>query len=105
LTIPHLAFPFRLTGRGANVLEQDTLEEIAQGVQVLVTTRLGERQELPDYGTPDPVFLPQTGDDLGVIQAQIERKLSVSERGEEPSFRERVFQAWAPVAAWGRGAR
>jgi polar amino acid transport system permease protein len=40
-----------------------------------------------------------------VIQAQIERKLSVSERGEEPSFRERVFQAWAPVAAWGRGAR
>ena len=40
-----------------------------------------------------------------VIQAQIKRKLSVSERGEEPSFRERVFQAWAPVAAWGRGAR
>jgi polar amino acid transport system permease protein len=40
-----------------------------------------------------------------VIQAQIERKLSISERGDELSFRERVFQAWAPVAAWGRGAR
>src|SRR5438128_6035745 len=40
-----------------------------------------------------------------VIQAQIERKLAVSERGDELSFRERVFQAWAPVAAWGRGAR
>ncbi len=37
------------------------------------------------------------------IQAQIERKLAVSERGDELSFRERVFQAWAPVAAWGRG--
>src|SRR5437870_6566733 len=40
-----------------------------------------------------------------VIQAQIERRLAVSERGDELSFRERVFQAWAPVAAWGRGAR
>jgi polar amino acid transport system permease protein len=40
-----------------------------------------------------------------VIQAQIERKLTASERGDELSFRERVFQAWAPVAAWGRGAR
>jgi polar amino acid transport system permease protein len=40
-----------------------------------------------------------------MIQAQIERKLAISERGDELSFRERVFQAWAPVAAWGRGAR
>src|SRR5947207_5397080 len=40
-----------------------------------------------------------------VIQAQIERKLAVSERGDELSFRERVFEAWAPVAGSGRGAR
>lgn len=40
-----------------------------------------------------------------VIQAQIERKLSVSERGEELSFRERLAQAWSPVQAWGRGVR
>jgi polar amino acid transport system permease protein len=39
-----------------------------------------------------------------VIQAQIERKLSASERGDELSFWERVAQAWAPVAAWGRRA-
>jgi polar amino acid transport system permease protein len=38
-----------------------------------------------------------------VIQAQIERKLAVSERGDELTFRERVFNAWAPVATWGRG--
>jgi polar amino acid transport system permease protein len=38
-----------------------------------------------------------------VIQAQIERRLAASERGDELSFRERVFEAWAPVAAWGRG--
>ncbi len=42
-----------------------------------------------------------------LIQAQIERKLAASERGEELSFRERVFQAWAPVSAMGigKGAR
>lgn len=31
-----------------------------------------------------------------VIQAQIERKLAASERGDELSFRERVMQAWMP---------
>jgi len=40
-----------------------------------------------------------------VIQAWIERKLAVSERGEELSWRERIAAAWTPVAAWGRGAR
>jgi polar amino acid transport system permease protein len=40
-----------------------------------------------------------------VVQAQIERKLAVSDRGEEPSFRERIVAAWSPVGAWGRGAR
>jgi len=39
-----------------------------------------------------------------VIQAQIERKLTASERGDELSFLERLSQAWAPVSAWARGA-
>jgi polar amino acid transport system permease protein len=40
-----------------------------------------------------------------VIQAQIERKLAVSERGDETSFWERLVEAWQPVGAWARGAR
>ncbi len=39
-----------------------------------------------------------------VIQAQIERKLAVSERGEELSFWERLVQTWTPVRTWARGA-
>src|SRR6266545_1404829 len=35
-----------------------------------------------------------------VIQAQIERKLAASERGDELSFRERMAAAWSPVGAW-----
>ena len=40
-----------------------------------------------------------------VIQAQIERKLAASERGDEVSFGERLVAAWMPVRAWTRGAR
>jgi polar amino acid transport system permease protein len=39
------------------------------------------------------------------IQAWIERRLAVSERGEEVPFWERVVEAWTPVQAWARGAR
>jgi polar amino acid transport system permease protein len=40
-----------------------------------------------------------------VIQAQIERKLAVSDRGDELSFWERLVEAWTPVQTWARGAR
>jgi polar amino acid transport system permease protein len=40
-----------------------------------------------------------------VIQAQIERRLAASERGDELTFFERVAEAWTPVQAWARGAR
>ena len=36
------------------------------------------------------------------IQAYIERRLAVSERGEELSFRERLELAWNPMTAWAR---
>jgi polar amino acid transport system permease protein len=38
-----------------------------------------------------------------LIQAQIERKLAVSERGDELSFRERVAAAWLPTGMRLRG--
>ena len=37
------------------------------------------------------------------IQAYIERRLAVSERGDELSFRERLQAAWNPVTSWARG--
>ena len=38
------------------------------------------------------------------IQTWIERRLAVSERGEQLGFRERLELAWNPMAAWSRGA-
>jgi len=40
-----------------------------------------------------------------IIQASIERRLAVSERGDELSFRERLVAAWAPVRAGGAWVR
>ncbi len=37
-----------------------------------------------------------------LIQAWIERRLAVSDRGEELSLRERMALAWSPVGAWAR---
>lgn len=66
--IPHFAFPFRFgAGGGAVVVEQDTVEEVEQGVKVLMLTELGERLEVPDFGINDPVF--QTDIDLAEISA------------------------------------
>jgi phage baseplate assembly protein W len=54
--VPHFAFPFRLENGSVAVQEQDTTDEVAQCVQVLLATPLGERDEQPDYGITDPTF-------------------------------------------------
>lgn len=56
-SIPHLKFPFRFgLGGAADTVEQDTTEELEQGVKVLMLTELGERLEVPDFGVADLTF-------------------------------------------------
>lgn len=55
--IPHFAFPFKFGDQGsAEVLDQDSITEIEQNVEVLILTELGERLEVPEFGIPDPTF-------------------------------------------------
>lgn len=56
MAIPHLRFPFQIIGSTASVVEQDTYDEIAQCVQIVLTTDVGERIEVPTYGVSNPVF-------------------------------------------------
>lgn len=59
--VPHFRWPFRIDPDGtAAVVEQDSADDVTQCVQVLLATRPGERVELPEYGTPDPVFAVAT---------------------------------------------
>lgn len=68
VTVPHLAIPFGLNSDGSvSVVEQDTVEEVAQCVQVLLGTVEGQRQFVPTYGIPDPTFVGL--DQLAVEQA------------------------------------
>lgn len=53
----HFSFPFRIgVGGVPETVEQDTIEEIEQGVKVLMLTELGERLELQHFGVEDPTF-------------------------------------------------
>lgn len=65
---PHLAYPFQLLGGGARVavVEQDSPEEVAACVELLMRTPPGARIDSPDMGVPEQTFL-QGGADLPQI--------------------------------------
>lgn len=69
MAIPHLRFPFQVIGDKAAVVEQNSYDEIAQCVQIVLTTSVGERIEVPTYGVSDPVF---SSDSQARQQAMIE---------------------------------
>lgn len=67
--VPHLAFPLRLGSDGGfAVVEQDSADEVAQCVAVLVSTVVEQRQELPDYGIVDQTFRDEV-DIAGILDA------------------------------------
>lgn len=53
--VPHFDLPFRF-GPQAAVVEQDSLEEIANCVYAVLVCPLGFRVELPTFGLADPTF-------------------------------------------------
>jgi phage baseplate assembly protein W len=69
---PHLRIPFFVGATdAAEVVEQDTPDEIAQCVQVLISTTIGQRIEIPDYGVPDSTFVQETDVQIGAIVAAV----------------------------------
>lgn len=55
--IPQIDFPFRLDARGQIVVvEQDTVEEVAASVAVILSTTPGTRLERPEFGSGDLAF-------------------------------------------------
>lgn len=67
---PHLAWPVRLDGDHLAAVEQDTGEDVAQCVQVVVSTPKGSCDWLPDFGVDDQTF-NQGGADPGEFEAAI----------------------------------
>lgn len=60
IDIPHLSLPFRFEAHAADghvvVSEQDSIDDIANCVELIVKTPLGWRDEAPDFGIPDLTF-------------------------------------------------
>lgn len=71
---PHFGFPLALTPDGRRLIarEQDSYEDIEDCVEIVLSTQIGERQETPEYGTPDQAFR-ENGVDLVRVRAAIDR--------------------------------
>lgn len=61
--LPHFAFPFRWIAQpdgsvAAAAVEQDSVDEVAMCVEILLRTPLGFRADdgMPDFGTPEILF-------------------------------------------------
>lgn len=95
---PHFRFPFQFTSSGtrAQVVEQDSDEEIMDCIQVLLSTEIGERIELPDYGIADQTFR-ENGVNTAHIMAQIRRFEERAEIELEPKQIDRLVQRVAVI--------
>jgi phage baseplate assembly protein W len=75
--IPHFTYPFAFVAdKDGNVHaaenDQDTLEDITACVTAIVSTPLGYREELPDFGIRDMTF-SENGVNIDEIQIAIQQ--------------------------------
>lgn len=72
VAIPHFQFPFTVTPTGAQVVEQDSLDEIFSNVQTVVACPIGACPDLPTFGIPDPTFQPGPPNTNAIVSAIIQ---------------------------------
>ena len=94
VTVPHLAYPFTMTGAGAVAVEQDSLEEIAMCVEAICDCTQGQRDDDPQFGIPALLFGIAPLDITAIEQAERAREprgqLTFTEQGApgQPSTRQ-----------------
>ena len=70
--IPHFALPFQFApGSSAAVVEQDSIDEIAECVLAILLCPRGYRVELPEFGINDPTF-SVPGPDVEAIRTALD---------------------------------
>lgn len=68
--VPHFDLPFAYSAGKPNVVEQDSLDDVANCVEAVVRTTQGQRLEISDFGIPAQTFAT-TPLDQATIVAQI----------------------------------
>jgi hypothetical protein len=64
---PHFDIPFRLGRAGAAVVEQSSIDDIANCVTVIFMTHVGWRDEVPSFGIRDLAFSRQPISEVEII--------------------------------------
>ena len=54
--VPHLAFPVRVDGSTFATVEQDSFDDVAGCVELVLRTPRGSRIDAPEFGLPDLTF-------------------------------------------------
>lgn len=82
---PHFNFPFTIMPSGVTVVEQDSLDDVANCVVAIMATTVGSRDLAPDFGVPDLIFVNQPigVHDLLISQQEPRADLDVSERFDQ----------------------
>ena len=68
--VPHLSLPLRMTGDHLAVVDQDTVDELANNVRAIVSFVRGERPEDPGFGI-EPILFGTVPLNLSDIEATI----------------------------------
>lgn len=69
--IPHFDYPFRLNRNRAQVVEQDSPEDVMNCVQAILKTPIGFRIELPGFGVTEQ-SLREGGADTSLIRSALD---------------------------------
>jgi phage baseplate assembly protein W len=68
-----LSLPLQVAADGGMVtVAQDSPAEISQSVALLLSTRVGERRSVPDYGSDDPLGTGLSPNDVTAVVEQWE---------------------------------
>lgn len=84
IVTPKIRLPFTVANDSIVMIEQDTIDEVAQCVYVILATEYGSRIEDPEFGIRDQAHR-KGGADEGQLRAAIE---TYEERVRELGFNE-----------------
>lgn len=100
--LPHFAIPLRFKNGAAVVNDQDTLDDLADCIQVIMRTPIGHRIDKPDFGIHDPAFrvVRNDNDIMAAIdqwEPRVEYELAGPEEVEELVRTVRIMIRERPV--------
>lgn len=98
--IGKLALPLRVGPSGAFVvLDQDSPDDVAQSVRVLLTTVQGTRVEAPDYGVPEWAFADPDVSTAEAACREWEPRATVTVNAAPATWDELVWNVTAEVGS------